>query len=250
MGSYKGAISPSKQLFIGALLVVSCVFLLCLFHDGLLVSSVLTACGLFLGGIIFGYYCACRQLFSLCSLRPSSSDIIGIMQRQRHDFLNHLQVVSGLAQLKKIDRVMEYVAIAAQELDCERSVTKFFPAETGLALLNWVQRLRNQGIPCHIDFSADLSQIGCGVRLAALLTELLANVVDEKSKPKEILLSSRKDDCIELRLIIRGHCLLSSISLMRSRELARRMGGILLVDQLEGMVQIRLLLPSTAASLA
>jgi len=36
-------------------------------------------------------------------------DLVKVIQIQRHDFLNHLQVVSGLIQLGKTDRVREYI---------------------------------------------------------------------------------------------------------------------------------------------
>lgn len=35
--------------------------------------------------------------------------LLDAIQVQRHDFLNHLQVISGLLQMNKVDRVMDYL---------------------------------------------------------------------------------------------------------------------------------------------
>lgn len=42
--------------------------------------------------------------------------ILRIIQTQRHDFLNHLQVISGLLQLNKTDRALEYIKQVNMEI--------------------------------------------------------------------------------------------------------------------------------------
>lgn len=43
-------------------------------------------------------------------------DLLEALRVQRHDFLNHLQVISGLLQLKKYDRAQEYIKQVAEQL--------------------------------------------------------------------------------------------------------------------------------------
>lgn len=42
--------------------------------------------------------------------------LLEVIQVQRHDFLNHLQVISGLLQLNKTDRVKEYIDYIKNEM--------------------------------------------------------------------------------------------------------------------------------------
>lgn len=42
--------------------------------------------------------------------------LLEVIQVQRHDFLNHLQVISGLLQLNKVDRVREYIGQVSMEM--------------------------------------------------------------------------------------------------------------------------------------
>ena len=42
-------------------------------------------------------------------------ELLEVLRVQRHNFLNHLQVISGLLQLKKYDRVSEYIMNIGQE---------------------------------------------------------------------------------------------------------------------------------------
>lgn len=251
MGRFRWELSPRKWLFLGGLLLTLCVLSVWLFRRYLPAGSLLLDFALFIGGVGFGYYCAVGQFCFLSAMRPSSVDVIDIMQMQRHDFLNHLQVLGGLAQLKKTDRVMEYIATAVQELNCERSITKLLPAETGLVLLSWVQRLRSLGIRYNIDLCTDMSQAHCGAYLAELTTELLNSLLKEKAKLNEIIFHSGcRNNVIELELIVRGYVIVPLMSLTRSRELVRKMGGTLSVDQLEDMVRFRVLLPLVASGSA
>lgn len=43
-------------------------------------------------------------------------DLVDVLRVQRHDFLNHLQVISGFIQLKKYDRAGDYIKQVADEL--------------------------------------------------------------------------------------------------------------------------------------
>jgi hypothetical protein len=48
--------------------------------------------------------------------------IIKIISNQRHDFLNHLSIISGLAQLNKVELVPGYIAKISEELKSLREV--------------------------------------------------------------------------------------------------------------------------------
>lgn len=61
--------------------------------------------------------------------------LLEVIQVQRHDFLNHLQVISGLLQLKKVDRVREYIGQISMEMAQLSQTTRMKLPEVTAALL-------------------------------------------------------------------------------------------------------------------
>lgn len=173
------------------------------------------------------------------------------MQVQRHDFLNHLQVLSGLAQLRKTDRALEYISETVYEINRERTLTKLLPPEAGLVVLFWYQRLRDMGIDFRMELNTDMSQVACGDDLAVLLSELFTCMLsDTAPRPQEILIRSGRAEETGLELILRARGDLPVQALARPCEQARKMGSTILVEELEGMVWVRVQLPQPTLSLA
>ncbi|MCL6610275.1 MAG: Spo0B domain-containing protein [Peptococcaceae bacterium] len=65
----------------------------------------------------------------------NTATFLEVMSIQRHDFLNHLQVISGLAQLNKIERVKEYVKQVSLEMDRLGKVARLMVPEVAAVLL-------------------------------------------------------------------------------------------------------------------
>jgi hypothetical protein len=61
--------------------------------------------------------------------------LLEIIQLQRHDFLNHLQVISGFQQLNKPDRIQEYIKQVTVEIAEMSKTTRFKIPEVTAALL-------------------------------------------------------------------------------------------------------------------
>lgn len=61
--------------------------------------------------------------------------LLDVIQVQRHDFLNHLQVISGLSQLNKLDRIREYVVQVSLEITRMSLTTRVRVPEVTAALL-------------------------------------------------------------------------------------------------------------------
>lgn len=62
-------------------------------------------------------------------------DLLEVIQSQRHDFLNHLQVISGLLQLNKVDRAREYIDQVSLEAAQYSKTTQVSIPEVTAALL-------------------------------------------------------------------------------------------------------------------
>jgi len=64
-----------------------------------------------------------------------TATFLEFMSVQRHDFLNHLQVISGLVQLNKVDRVREYINQVSLEVERLSRVGHLHVPEVAAALL-------------------------------------------------------------------------------------------------------------------
>lgn len=228
-----------KEILIGIVMILSVISGYSYFHVHSHVGMILYNFIILSGVLVLGYRCARVQVCSLKSMLPSSADLLGMMQIQRHDFLNHLQVLGGLTQLKKTERVMEYISATVREINQERVLTKLLPPEAGLVLLSWCQRLREYGISFNIELGVDMSQLVDGLVLAALLSEMFSTLFSRESRPAEILLKSSVSGSVVLELMLRGQSDLSVTELANARELARKAGGIILVDRSDDMIRVR-----------
>ncbi|MCL6634483.1 MAG: Spo0B domain-containing protein [Peptococcaceae bacterium] len=63
-------------------------------------------------------------------------DLLEVIQVQRHDFLNHLQVISGLLQLNKIDRARDYINLVNREIGRSSMTARVKIPEVTAALLS------------------------------------------------------------------------------------------------------------------
>ncbi|MCL6635481.1 MAG: Spo0B domain-containing protein [Peptococcaceae bacterium] len=75
---------------------------------------------------------ACEREVSQLSLQK----LLGFIQAQRHDFLNHLQVISGLLQLNKMDRAREYIRDVTMEIARLSKTARVGVPEVTVALLS------------------------------------------------------------------------------------------------------------------
>lgn len=75
-------------------------------------------------------------------------DLLEVIQVQRHDFLNHLQVISGLLQLNKGERVRDYINQVCAEYERLSRITRLKPPEVKAVLL----AADNRAAKCQVDF--------------------------------------------------------------------------------------------------
>lgn len=70
---------------------------------------------------------------------------------QRHDFLNHWQVIMGYLQLGKADKALSYIREGINDLEAEQILGQI-PQETVAAiLLNFVISLRKEGFQVEVE---------------------------------------------------------------------------------------------------
>jgi len=71
---------------------------------------------------------------------------VDIIRRIRHDFGNHLQVISGYIELEKYKEVKRYINSITEEMGAERSIFETGNADTALYLYKQMLMARDLGI--------------------------------------------------------------------------------------------------------
>lgn len=92
--------------------------------------------------------------------------LLEVIQVQRHDFLNHLQVISGFLQLKKYEHVHEYIKEASREMAVLSKTSWIKNPEVTAALLTGLNEASKYQI--MIDVAVDSSLADCTVPGAVL----------------------------------------------------------------------------------
>ncbi len=64
-----------------------------------------------------------------CSDIATCTDIIKLLRVQRHDFLNHLQVIHALIQLERKEKALQYIEKLAHDPDMISNVLAAYTNE-------------------------------------------------------------------------------------------------------------------------
>ncbi|MDA8334501.1 MAG: Spo0B domain-containing protein [Peptococcaceae bacterium] len=105
----------------------------------------------------------------------SIQDILELIARKNHDFLNHLQVISGFLQLNKEDKAREYIREMGLEVERMARVLNSRPPEVAAALLTVMNRAGAEEVAIELPAALDLT----GVAIPALpLGRLLEDLAE------------------------------------------------------------------------
>lgn len=116
--------------------------------------------------------------------------ILGVIRTQKHDFLNHLQVILGYLQLNKISEARKYIEEVAFETGRLSKINHLYPAEAALVLLVAQNEAARQGITMEYDIQTDLRTSALpGDEISACLEDALAQVIVSLGPP---LVSDRR----------------------------------------------------------
>lgn len=74
---------------------------------------------------------------------------MALLRRQRHSFLNHLQVISGWLQLERPERARQYLDTIAAELATQTEVIRQLPAAAGIMVMELEQEAESYGVRIH-----------------------------------------------------------------------------------------------------
>lgn len=121
--------------------------------------------------------------------------IIDIISNQRHDFLNHLAVISGLVQLNKAELVPDYIARVSEEIKSLRRVTHLVYYQTALALLDGY----HQAAECQVGlvFKVNWDFGGCRVP-----DDVVARVLSQGLKQVLAVLTTPQAEQLRMELVL------------------------------------------------
>ena len=71
---------------------------------------------------------------------------------QRHDFLNHWQVIMGYLQLNNPDKALDYMRRALQGIENEQKIGQIPEDIFAAILLGWLIRLNQEGIKTSVSY--------------------------------------------------------------------------------------------------
>lgn len=134
--------------------------------------------------------------------------LLGVIRAQRHDFLNHLQVISGFIQLNKYERAREYIREVARELERQGRIIHLQMPEATFALLVALKEAALAQVKVQWDIQCQL--VSCavpGTRVGRALEAVLLRAVEVLSSPevtRRFLAISLKEqeNCYVFRLLM------------------------------------------------
>lgn len=114
------------------------------------------------------------------------SEILEVVQVHRHDFLNHLQVISGLLQLNKVDKLHDYINQVSRDMGRLSVITRMQMPELKAVLLVAVNNANKHQVDFIFDINTDMGEnCNCpGEVLAAAVEECINAALEELSPPQ------------------------------------------------------------------
>lgn len=106
----------------------------------------------------------------------STQDILELIARKNHDFLNHLQVISGFLQLNKEEKAREYIREMGSEVEIMARVLNSRPPEVAGAFLTTMNRASGQQVTVELPARIDLTDAAVPGPVLGCLLEDLGNL--------------------------------------------------------------------------
>ncbi len=86
------------------------------------------------------------------------ADQLSYYRLQRHDFLNHWQVIRGYLQLNMPERAMDYLKCHSGDLSGEQEIGQIPQPLIAASLLSLIIELKKIGIPAEIELEQEFKQ--------------------------------------------------------------------------------------------
>jgi len=198
-------------------------------------------------------------------------ELVNSVKGQRHDFMNHLQIIAGLFQLNKTEALSEYLGNLLEEVSLYNEILKIDNPIISALINAKVSQANLKGVNIKVYIQTTFS----GFEIAAMnIARILANLIDNAI---DAVLEDDVAKEVEIKIVEQGHLLVcmvnnhstktfdkdqifipgftskdehSGLGLYNCRKLAAKLHGKLELVQDEGKVSFALLVPRKGSLLS
>ena len=121
-----------------------------------------------------------------------------VIRGHRHDFLNHMQVMSSMLQMGKLEQLKRYMEDLAKEAHAFVPISGHVPPALAAFTTGKIEQAKTKSIPFSCDIPANL-ELESAIRMIDLV-KIIGNLIDNAFEESETLLPGDRD----VRLAIRG----------------------------------------------
>ncbi len=115
-----------------------------------------------------------------------STEVVQALRGQKHDFHNHLNVISGLIQLEKTKKALDYIEKVCGENTKIFSISNVDNPEVAAILYKKCAIAESKGMSIELGITTDIEGIYIDpVSLCTILFNLIDNAIHELDKPAE-----------------------------------------------------------------
>lgn len=108
-----------------------------------------------------------------------NEELLETLRSHRHDFINHLQVISGLIQLNKPQQAQEYLVEIVDELRNNKRIRFVGRPEIDALLLKKAAQANELGVPFEVIAESEFKGLNIpGLDVARILGNLIENALD------------------------------------------------------------------------
>lgn len=108
-----------------------------------------------------------------------SRDLVDVLRANRHDYINHINVLSGLVQIGRTDLFVEYVKEVAGKLDDQQSIGRIKNVSAAALLLKKQGLAEEHGIKVAVEIETNLNNLDVpAMDINRILGNLIDNAVD------------------------------------------------------------------------
>ncbi len=123
------------------------------------------------GRLVEGDILARDQMIQL----QKAEEMIRVLRIHRHDFINHLQVIAGLVQLKRHDEVLNYVSEVTSNLLLAGRIINVAKPELAALFLTKLSELEEIGAETKVDVRSSLAELAVN---SSELVQIIGNLLD------------------------------------------------------------------------
>jgi hypothetical protein len=186
-----------------------------------------------------------------------SEKLLEVIQVQRHDFLNHLQVISGFLQLNKPERIREYIELIILEMRAMSQTARFkIPEITAALLVGFNEASKYQAkMELMVNSNLDHCMVAgpvVGEALESVLNCFFKNLASPELEERDFAVSFEESETeYNICLSSPASCIDDPVLLKKDlepvKELLNRHGGCLNNVLLRENIEIFLCLPRKRA---